>query len=194
MALDPANPTNFFYLDGYDRSTSPFGLIHYANTTATKVDFAYLGVNGAAGKGTGYVKTTQLWPFSSTGTSAGINAITANERFVCISSGGVLLGNYATYGGTVWNNASNYTTSLTTGAHGVYCYDRLDASGNMYRKIGSNPNTTIRGGSSLGLEDELASGSMVQVNHPHGLAFDADGNLYVAERGSHVVKMIKRWW
>lgn len=175
MAMDPSNPGNFFYTEGYNQTT---GKIHYANTTSSAVTFA---TGNAQPKGAGQVGTTTVWNFSVAGTQSFINGIAAFEnKYVCVSSGG---------------QASNSPyVNQTQGGHGVYCFDRADVGGNAVRVIGSNPSTSTRAGSTLGKDAELKAGSLTYLYQPHGLAFDSDGNLYIAERGSHVVRMVRRWW
>jgi hypothetical protein len=174
MAMDPANPTNFFYTEGYNQTT---GKIHYANTTGTAVSFA---TGSAIGKSAGDVGTTTVWNFSVAGTQTFINGIAAFDKYVCVSSGG--------------QQSNSPYVNQTQGGHGVYCFDRTDVAGNAVRVIGSNPSTSTRAGSTLGKDAELKAGSLAYLYQPHGLAFDADGNLYISERGSHVVRMVRRWW
>lgn len=179
MVIDPLNPTNFFFLDGYDQAT---GKIRYANTTASDVSFPYVPGGLAGGKASSEVKTTTIWTFAPTGTNSRINGITAfSNKWVCISTGG---GSSNT---PMW-------TDVNQSSHGVYCFDRNDAAGNTQRIIGSSMSSSTRGGSQIGTDQELKAGTQVQLNQPHGIAFDDDGNLYIAERGSHVIRMVRRWW
>ena len=113
--------------------------------------------------------------------NAYINGIAAFEnKWICISSGGSV--------------SNSPILNQTLGGHGVYCFDRADSGGSAVRIIGSNPSSNTRAGNSLGKADELKAGTSSYMYQPHGLAFDSDGNLYIAERGSHVVKMVRRWW
>lgn len=179
MVMDPLNPENFFFLDNYTGAT---GYIRYANTTAASIAFPAVPGGFALGKGAGDVRTTTIWSFSPTGTSARLNGIAIYGDKVCVSSGGSASGLTQMW---MWPDV---------GAHGVYCFDRTDAAGTAIRIAGSNYSTSTRGGSSLGLEHELLTGTSVLLYQPHGLAFDADGNLYISERGAHVVRMIRKWW
>lgn len=179
MVIDPQNTSNFFFIEGYNQTT---GKIRYANTLSTNVAFPSIAGGQALGKGAGEVKTTTLWTFAPTGTTARLNGIAAFEnKWVCVSTGGT-------------SSNTPLWVDVNTGTHGVYCFDRQDAAGNLQRIIGSNPTSSTRGGSQIGLEAELKAGTQVQLYQPHGIAFDADGNLYIAERGSHVIRMVRRWW
>lgn len=175
MVMDPMNAGNFFFTEGHNQS---IGKIHYANTGAAQVSFA---AGNAIGKGAGIVGTSTLWSIAPASTTARINGIAAfSSKWVCVTSGGTI--------------SNSHWLDPNTGGHGVYCFDRGDSLGNMNRIVGSNPSNANRGGSSLGLEHELKPGTSVQLNQPHGIAFDDDGNLYISERGSHVIRMVRRWW
>ena len=75
-----------------------------------------------------------------------------------------------------------------------------DANGNLYisspdlhviRKVGTNGLITTfagTGGQAFDGDGDLATKAL--FNQPHGLAFDASGNLYVADRGNHAVRKI----
>ncbi|MBL7545567.1 MAG: hypothetical protein JNL11_17240 [Bdellovibrionaceae bacterium] len=179
MVIDPMNTSNFFFIEGHNQST---GKIRYANTGSGNVAFPSIAGGQATGKGVAEVKTTTLWTFAPTNTTARLNGLTAFEnKWVCVSTGGS-------------GSNTQLWTDVNTGTHGVYCFDRTDPAGNLQRVIGSNPTSSTRGGSQIGTESELKAGTQIQLYQPHGIAFDADGNLYIAERGSHVVRMVKRWW
>jgi uncharacterized protein YjiK len=34
----------------------------------------------------------------------------------------------------------------------------------------------------------------VKLSGPAGLAFDSEGNLYITERDSSVIRKVKKWW
>jgi len=75
-----------------------------------------------------------------------------------------------------------------------------DANGNLYisspdlnviRKVDTNGKITTfagTGGQAFDGDGDLATKAL--FNQPHGLAFDASGNLYVADRGNHAVRKI----
>ncbi len=75
----------------------------------------------------------------------------------------------------------------------------LDGQGNLYvadtgnhhiRKIdvGTNEVTTYAGSETKGFQEGLATSA--QFDRPKGLAFDAQGNLYVADTGNHRIRKI----
>jgi sugar lactone lactonase YvrE len=67
-----------------------------------------------------------------------------------------------------------------------------DKFNNAIRKIGpsdSHPVTTLAGnGSSVGYKDE--KGTAAQFNEPAGVAVDAAGNVYVADRNNNCIRKI----
>jgi hypothetical protein len=46
----------------------------------------------------------------------------------------------------------------------------------------------------MGREQENISSTTATLFAPYGLAFDGDGNLYISERNSSLVRFVKRWW
>ena len=75
-----------------------------------------------------------------------------------------------------------------------------DASGNLYitspdlnviRKVDTNGKiTTFAGTGSPAWSGDGDVATKARLNTPHGLAFDASGNLYVVDRNNHVVRKI----
>ncbi len=43
-------------------------------------------------------------------------------------------------------------------------------------------------------EEEGAAADQVGLGGPSGITFDGNGNLYIAERFSHTIRMVKKWW
>jgi uncharacterized protein (TIGR03437 family) len=76
----------------------------------------------------------------------------------------------------------------------------LDSSGNLYiadtgnhcvRKISGGTITTIAGtGGTIGYSGDKAAATAALLNAPSGLAFDSKGNLYIADTGNNVIRMI----
>lgn len=81
--------------------------------------------------------------------------------------------------------------SGTSGNNTIYCRNRTTGDAKTFGVAGI-------GGIQLETEHEGASvtsgASTVTFAVPSGLAFDADGNLYVSEQGAHVIRKIKRWF
>lgn len=81
--------------------------------------------------------------------------------------------------------------SGASGNNTVYCRNRSSGDAKTFGVAGI-------GGIQLETEHEGASvtsgASTVTFAVPSGLAFDADGNLYVSEQGAHVIRKIKRWF
>ena len=73
----------------------------------------------------------------------------------------------------------------------------IDASGNIYvadewnhkiKKVTSGGTVTTLAGSSLGMTN--ATGTSAQFNYPSGVAVDASGNVYVADKSNHRIRKI----
>ena len=108
--------------------------------------------------------------------SSFLMALAAFDTQVCISSGRASGGAFG-----------------VEGTHSVICYNRSD--GSVSRRIGPNEqNNPTRGGSPMGREQENISSTTATLFAPYGLAFDGDGNLYISERNSSLVRFVKRWW
>lgn len=75
----------------------------------------------------------------------------------------------------------------------------FDSSGNLYisdwnhaiRKISSNSTVSAFAGGSSGVAGYIdGSGASAMLNEPYELIFDTSGNLYVADRYNHVIRMV----
>lgn len=85
-----------------------------------------------------------------------------------------------------------YTSgSGTLGQNTINCRNRASGASQVFGVPGI-------GGIQLEQEHEGASAtdgaSTVSFAQPAGLSFDAEGNLYLAEQGPHVIRKIKRWF
>jgi hypothetical protein len=178
LARDPAysSDPNFFFVDNIDQSSAR---IRYSNFTNSPVAMWSLPGQGVpAGTASApFTRTVQSFSIPAisemNSSSAWVNSMAAFGNLVCISSGLV-------------SNSVN-------GTHSVICYDRTD--GSIARRIGPNEsNNPIRGGAPLGREQEGISASSATMFTPHGLAFDSEGNLYISERNSALIRFVKRWW
>lgn len=69
-----------------------------------------------------------------------------------------------------------------------------------HRTSGASQNFGVAGIGGIQLEQEhegasaTSGASTVTFSSPTGLAFDKEGNLYITEQGSHVIRKIKRWF
>lgn len=92
-------------------------------------------------------------------------------------------------GGTATSATLNFPTDIVFDASGnLYISEN---GGNRIRKINTAGNiSTIAGNGTASSTGDGSAAAMSTINNPAGLAFDASGNLYIAENGGHKVRMI----
>jgi sugar lactone lactonase YvrE len=151
------------------RVVTPNGVI---NTFAGSGSFGYGGDNGQA-------KAAQLNQPSAVAVDASGNlyiADSGNNRIRMVTPGGTI----STVAGTtqlaVWG--------VTTDSNGdLYLY----GGDSRIRKISAGTINTIEGGVA---PTGSAAALQTQLQYPEGLTTDANGNLYFAEAGNHVVRRL----
>ncbi len=170
ITLDLDNIGNLFIADQIDQNT---GRVKYINTSSSAIN---VGGSTVSGVTTGNVSRIQtLWTLIPQGGIASrINSLATFGNIVCWSAG-------------LSGNGHN-------GPHAVYCADKT--TGTISRKAGPSEQSSnyIRGGAPLGREQENIAGVSATLAAPYGLTFDADGNLYIVERSSHTIRMLRRWY
>lgn len=159
---------NFFFVDGSSTATSR---IKYANVSGTGVDFdGDMVVDVPAGQVRTFINVTD--GFVAGVASYDDSTEAADNDWVCYSQGS---------GGNGATNAQN-----------VVCRSR-DLSKTF--RIGRSETALIRGKKpTLPTESENILNTSAYLNRPYGLAFDDEGNLYIADYGNSVIKMVKKWW
>ncbi len=159
---------NFFFVDGLDQGT---GRVRYVNFRTSGITVA--GVSIPAGSGANPSVTT-VFSLSNAGQGRLYGVAQFGNQF-CYSSGDTGNGN--------------------NGGHNVTCRDLSSALGAITLRVGPDEITsTVRGGGPLGTEQENVASTSARLYAPNGLAFDADGNLYIADRSNHLVRMVRRWF
>ncbi len=170
VVADPRPPYttsgNLFILD---QTTTAQSRIRYLNQYSTAVTIYGVTINP------GEIRTVYAAPDSHGADLA------AFDVMICYSSGG----NY--------NYISNGNSSSAN--NNVICINRDDNTGTNYSRFGRNPSSYIgRGAQQNDQEEEGIPGTGITLAGPAGLAFDSQGNLFIAEREAHVIRLIKRWW
>ncbi|MBC99086.1 MAG: hypothetical protein CME63_15200 [Halobacteriovoraceae bacterium] len=76
--------------------------------------------------------------------------------------------------------------------HNVVCLDRDNAITSL--RIGRVTSSSFNGAVQEQDEEEGVQASSASLSGPYGLSFDVEGNLYIAERNSNTIRMVKRWY
>ncbi len=163
-----------------DQTNSNTGMVRYLNfrqdATANNMKIMNTGIADAPVSGVGYLQNLR----TVTGAPR-INGIATFDNQIC-------------YGG-------GDETTGATGFHNITCYDRT--TGSVTIRIGSDDssNANHKGGMSLGSEQEGLSATLgsptsdhVRLGGPYRIVFDEYGNLYIAERLSNTIRVVRRWW
>lgn len=189
-----------------DKNVYPGAFETYGDSTDSDCDGIkdiaqlYAGLNPGEGGDGGAATSAQLYFPSDVALDGSGNLFVAdryNHRIRKITSGGVI----STVAGTgVAGNASDGATASSSKLNypvGV----AVDASGQVYlsdgssyiRQIASSGKLMIIGGTGTsGYNGDGQNGDQTQFNHPMGLAFNAGGDLYVADRDNHRIRKIAK--
>jgi hypothetical protein len=189
VVLDPRTPYNssgnLFILDATTNyTTHGYTKIRYVNRYSSSVTIWGVTVNPNEIK-TVYTATNYY------GTD-----LAAFDNQICFSSGGNVGGGNSS-NGVLAPTSQQYNTANANSSNSdntVVCIDR-DNDGSTTKRFGRSPASYIgRGAIPHDTEDEGIDARNTSFAGPSGLAFDSNGNLYVAERNAHVIRMIKKWW
>jgi len=194
-------PNTLYYIRAY--ATNAIGTAYgsvVTFTTASAASSVVATVSTFAGSATaGFVNGT------------GTNALFNNPQGVAVDSKGNIYVSDSfnnsireiTPAGVVTTVAGNGTAGYTDGpAASAEFYDpqglALDAQGNLY--VADLGNNVIRKISTIGVVTTFAgngipgyvdgAGNIAAFNGPHGIAFDTQGNLYVADRTNCLIRKI----
>jgi hypothetical protein len=167
MEIDPeyAADGNFFVVDGSLAPTALNGL-RYVNYSNSTVTIKD-PVGSDVDIAPGEIKTI----VSGIGTF--ITGVAAFENWICYSQGA-------------------YATVFSQSPQNVVCFSR--SPGYAVKTIGRGSSATVKGGIQLNFEHEGVDASLATLAEPSGIAFDSEGNLYIAERRTDSIRMVRRWW
>lgn len=180
FAPDMGFPMNYFVLDNYYNNSAN---LSYINTTATNQNFVQgtkigYGTSNVARSSVIYNPTgpsgLQARPGGVASWSQTPGTVTANDR-ICWSSGDV-------------------DTNVANAVHGNHAITCALRSAAETGSIAVGPLSGDGAGGPLGFEQESTSRFNVTFWGPTGIAFDEEGNLYIADSGNHIIRMVRRWW
>ena len=171
VVADPRAPYttagNLFILDQSANATTT--KIRYINQYSSAVTIYGVTINP------GEIKTIYTAPDNHGADLASF------DNQICYSSGGD------------YNYNSNGSSSNSY--NNIICINRDDSTGTTYTRFGRNPSVYVAHGYlQEDQEEEGLAATSVSFAAPAGLAFDSNGNLYIAERDGHDIRMVKKWW
>lgn len=181
---DASYPGNYFAIGNY---YDPNSRLVYINTLGPNISFFGFGPPRTAGGTSNIANASWLYniPNLSGSLSARAQAVTSwalnpgsvsNQDRICWATG-----EYDQQGASF--------PGVTNGEHSIYCTVRTTAtSPTLVAGQGIGP------GGPIGLDQEGLSATTASFYGPTGLVFDDEGNLYVADAGNHIIRMIRRWW
>jgi len=178
---DSTIPGSYFLVQNFFDATS---MIAYINASVNPLNFFGLDVT-ANGRAASVARVTNILPIGTNLRPGGIASWSASpgtnspSDILCYSTG------------EPENNDNSPLVAVVAGLHNIYCAQRTVSP--QTSQIAAGPSTN-RAGAPLGREQELAGRFNVSFDSPNGIAFDEDGNLYVADQNNHIIRMIRRWW
>lgn len=170
IVMDPAYPGNFFVADAPDQNPTR---IRYVNFRTSSVTIGNFTVPAAVAP---YAQVTTLWTIGLGG-GGRVYGLAAFDSQFCIAGG--------------------YPGNGDSGTHNVTCYDRSTSLSPVTLRVGPNEASSpaFRAGAPLtNTEQEGIAATSAFLNGPYGITFDSSGNLYIAERNNHIIRMVRRWW
>ncbi len=167
MELDPdyATDGNFFIVDGQLATTTINGL-RYANFSSATVTIK-----------------------DPTGSDIDIDP---GEIKTIVSGTGTFMTGVAAFGNWICYSQGAFGTVFSQTPQNVICFDRSGVE--SVKTIGKSSAATIKGAIQQNIEQEGVDSANATLAEPSGLAFDGDGNLYIAEKRTHTIRMVKKWW
>ena len=133
---------------------------------------------GAAAGSTG--PTSFFWLFNSTNLPSGM--------FICTVAGNGTSA-YSGDSGPATSASLNFPQDVVLDAFGDLLI--TDTSNNRIRKVGTDGNiSTFAGNGTKGYSGDGGPATNASLNNPIGVAFDASGNLFIADNGNCVIRKV----
>jgi len=184
---------NWFIADNDDNVVRKVGADGVITTVAGKYT-----LNGTFGGDSGQATNASLnHPNNLVVSPAGTLYIAdiLNQRIRRVSTSGTI----STFAGNGTAAYSGDGLSATSSSLNYPACVALDAVGNLFiadlansrvRKVSGGILTTAAGKATSGFSGDGGSATSASLSHPQGIAFDAAGNLYIADTGNHRVRKV----
>ena len=173
------------------------GRLEAQSVYPTPFTFVLLAGEGSPGSADGTGTAAQFnQPFGVTLDSSGNLFVADKNNHVIreITSGGVVTtfagtaGSFGTADGTGAVARFNDPTGVTAGSGGdLYV---ADSGNNTIRKITAQGVVTTLAGTAGTAGSTNGAGAAGLFNQPHGIAIDSSGNLYIADFGNNMIRMV----
>ncbi|MCB0421639.1 MAG: hypothetical protein KDD61_11625 [Bdellovibrionales bacterium] len=140
-------------------------------------------------QGTNKIKYVNL-----SGADVSISGITISTGQI----GSIFSGDGYGYGVAAFDNQVCYTSGHNSngwsGAHNVQCKNRDNPIPAITMLAGRPDGDQTKAGNQSNVEQEGVPATSSTLWTPYGLTFDSQGNLYIADRNNHIIRMVKKWW
>ena len=175
-------------------STAGPGKIRAVNLTTQIINTFAGSTAGYDGDGNAPLNSMFLTPSGIVMDSAGDLLIvdTGNDRVRKVNAAGTtvttIVGGYVGDGGLATNGCLNSPENVAFDSSGNFY--AVEGNGNRVRKVSGGNISTLAGTGVTGYSGDNGAATSAQVNSPLGVAADPFGNVYIADNGNNVIRVV----